>query len=140
MDEIGVKMTLEGSEWVLTFLKGKIELPDHLNKELFTFIECIGATGPLLPFLAVFKGQKVLDHWFVQELGKTRNDLEAQGHRFHASPKGWSSNSIAIAWLRDVFIPYTKPSNPNDWRLLIYDGHGLHATPEFRYICFKNNI
>jgi hypothetical protein len=40
----------------------------------------------------------------------------------------------------DVFILYTKPSNPNDWRLLICDGHGLHATLEFRYICFKNNI
>jgi len=88
MDKTGVKMSLEGSKWILTFLKGKIELPDHPNKELFTFIECIGATGRLLPFLTVFKGHKVLDHWFVQESGKTRKDLEAQGHRFHVSPKG----------------------------------------------------
>jgi hypothetical protein len=39
-----------------------------------------------------------------------------------------------------VFIPYTKPSNPNNWRLFIYNGHGLHVTPEFRYIYFENNI
>ena len=39
-----------------------------------------------------------------------------------------------------MFIPCTKPSNPDNWRLLIYDGHGSHTTPEFRYIYFKNNI
>ena len=88
MDETAVKMALEGSEWVLTFLKGKIQLPDHPNKELSTFIECVSATGHILPFLAIFKGKKVLDHWFVQEPGATREGLEAQGHRFHASPKG----------------------------------------------------
>ena len=71
MDETAVKMILEGSEWVLTFLKGKIEIPDHSNKELSTFIECISAIGRRLPFFAIFKGQKVLDHWFVQELGMT---------------------------------------------------------------------
>jgi len=65
MDETGIKMTLEGSEWVLTFLKGQIELPDYPNRELSTFLECISVTGYALPFLAVFKGQKVLDHWFV---------------------------------------------------------------------------
>jgi DDE superfamily endonuclease/Tc5 transposase DNA-binding domain len=140
IDETAVKMALEGSEWVLTFLKGKIELPDHPNKELSTFIECISATGLSLPFLAIFKGKKVLDHWFVQEPGITREGLEAQGHRFYTSPKGWSSGSLAISWLKDVFIPHTKPSNPNDWRLLICDGHGSHATPEFRYICFENRI
>jgi hypothetical protein len=56
MDEIAVKMILEGSEWVLTFLKGKIEILDHLNKELSTFIECVSAMGHILPFLAIFKG------------------------------------------------------------------------------------
>ena len=71
-------MVLEGSEWVLTFLKGEITIPDYLNKELSTFIECVSATGHPLPFLAIFKGQQVLDHWFVQEQGITREDLEAQ--------------------------------------------------------------
>ena len=56
MDETAVKMILEGSEWVLTFLKGKIELPNHLNRELSTFIECVNVMKPSLPFLAIFKG------------------------------------------------------------------------------------
>jgi hypothetical protein len=43
MDKIAVKLSLEGSKWVLTFLKGKIELLDYLNKELSTFIKCINA-------------------------------------------------------------------------------------------------
>jgi hypothetical protein len=62
MDETAVKMILEGSEWVLTFLKGKIELLDHSNKELSTFIKYVSATGLSLPFLAIFKRKKVLDH------------------------------------------------------------------------------
>jgi hypothetical protein len=41
MDETAVKMALEGSEWVLTFLKGKIEIPDHPNTDLSTFIALI---------------------------------------------------------------------------------------------------
>ena len=64
-------MSLEGSEWVLIFLKGKIKLLDYLNKELSTFIECIDAIRRLLSFLTIFKGYKVLDYWFVQESGKT---------------------------------------------------------------------
>jgi hypothetical protein len=56
MDETAVKLSLEGSKWVLTFLKGKIELPDHPNKELSTFIECVNVMGHVLPFLAIFKG------------------------------------------------------------------------------------
>jgi hypothetical protein len=107
MDDTAVKTILEGSEWVLTFLEGKIELLDHPNKELSTFIECLGTIGLALPFLAIFKGKKVLDHWFVQEPGTTREDLEAQDHRFHPSPKGWSSSSFAITWLKDIFIPYS---------------------------------
>ena len=67
------------------FLKGKIELPDHLNKELSTFLECVSATGLTLPFMSIFKGKK-----------------------------GWSSDSLAITWLKDVFIPHTKPSDPDD--------------------------
>jgi hypothetical protein len=62
MDKMGVKMILEGSKWVLIFLKGKIELLDHLNKELFTFIECVSAMGRLFLFLAIFKGKNILDY------------------------------------------------------------------------------
>jgi hypothetical protein len=56
MDKMAVKLSLEGSEWVLTFLKGKIKLLDHLNKELSTFIKCVNVMGHVVPFLAIFKG------------------------------------------------------------------------------------
>jgi hypothetical protein len=56
MDKIVVKLSLEGSKWVFTFLKGKIKLLDYLNKELSTFIKCVNVIGYLLPFLAIFKG------------------------------------------------------------------------------------
>jgi hypothetical protein len=65
MDKMVVKIILEGSKWILTFLKGKIKLLDHLNKELSTFIKYVSVMGLSLPFLAIFKGKKVLDHWFI---------------------------------------------------------------------------
>jgi hypothetical protein len=53
---MAVKLSLEGSKWILTFLKGKIKLLDYLNKELSTFIEYVNVLGHVLPFLTIFKG------------------------------------------------------------------------------------
>jgi hypothetical protein len=60
MDETLVKMAMEGTKWVLTFIskeqKKMMEVEDHLNKDLSTFIECSSVTSIFLPFLAIFKG------------------------------------------------------------------------------------
>ena len=47
---------------------------------------------------------------------------------------------IAIEWLRRVFIPQTAPSDPNEWRLLVIDGHHTHTTIDFMWKCFSNKI
>ncbi|CAG9953199.1 unnamed protein product [Clonostachys rosea f. rosea IK726] len=98
-----------------------------------TIIECISATGGHLKPLVIFKGKTVQQQWFPDELGHLKD------WHFTASNKGWTSNSIALAWLREVFIPSTRPSPPC-WRLLIVDGHKSHETVEFMWECFKNHI
>jgi 4-hydroxybenzoate polyprenyltransferase len=47
---------------------------------------------------------------------------------------------IALEWLRRVFIPQTKPIDPNEWRLLVIDGHHTHTTIAFMWECFTNQI
>ncbi|CAI6101447.1 unnamed protein product [Clonostachys chloroleuca] len=59
---------------------------------------------------------------------------------FATSQNGWISNALALEWLQRVFIPETAPADPSEARLLIVDGHGSHATPEFMWECFQNNI
>lgn len=59
---------------------------------------------------------------------------------FITSSKGWTSDDIGLAWLKEIFIPATKTDMPNEKRLLILDGHGSHATLDFMRICFGNRI
>uniref|UniRef100_A0A8H7K3R7 HTH CENPB-type domain-containing protein n=1 Tax=Bionectria ochroleuca TaxID=29856 RepID=A0A8H7K3R7_BIOOC len=98
-----------------------------------TMIECISAAGGHLKPLVIFKGKTVQQQWFPVELDHLKQ------WNFTASEKGWTSNEIALAWLKEVFIPLTKPKN-NGWRLLVVDGHKSHETVEFMWECFKNKI
>ncbi|EGU78243.1 hypothetical protein FOXB_11246, partial [Fusarium oxysporum f. sp. conglutinans Fo5176] len=59
---------------------------------------------------------------------------------FSCSEKGWTSNKLALIWLRKVFIPSTQPEKKNEPRLLILDGHGSHMTEKFLWECYDNNI
>ena len=37
------------------------------------------------------------------------DDPELKDWKFATNGSGWSSNEIAIRWLREVFLPQTKP-------------------------------
>lgn len=98
-----------------------------------TIAVCISAAGRALSPLVIFKGLKVQNQWFPDEV-----DFLA-GWAFEASEKGWTSDAIALKWLQEIFIPQTKPKTPQR-RLLIVDGHGSHTTDEFLYECHQNDI
>ena len=99
-----------------------------------SLIECISATGRSLPPLVIYKGKTVQQQWFPLDLDPY------QSWRFEATENGWTSDSTAVKWLEEIFIPSTQPANPQEVRLLILDGHGSHETTEFMYLCLKNNI
>ena len=46
---------------------------------------------------------------------------------------------IALQWLKNIFIPETRPET-SDHRLLVMDGHGSHTSTEFLLLCKQNNI
>src|SRR6266699_1100653 len=102
--------------------------------EWTTIIECISANGRHLHLLIIFKGKDVQQQWFPEE------DIEAfKNWKFESSPKGWTSDDIAVRWLNTVFIPQTWVLR-NRSRLLIVNSHGNHITDDFIYGCFNSNI
>ena len=56
------------------------------------------------------------------------------------SENGWTSNEIGFTWLKSTFDIHTKHCTIGRYRLLIFDGHGSHVTPEFDYYCCENAI
>jgi hypothetical protein len=135
MDEAGI-MEGMGSNGLVLGCKGARGVVQKMpgNKAWTSFIECISATGEAIPPLVIFKGKSVQQQWFPAQL------KPHEGWKFEASDNGWTSNDIALAWLRELFLKKTKPQDPKDYRLLIFDGHGSHETPEFMWECFTNKV
>ena len=71
-----------------------------------TIVECIARDGRALFPLVIFGGKNVQQQWFKEEM---LHDDNLKSWRFASSGSGWSSNEIALRWLREVFLPQTKP-------------------------------
>ncbi len=107
------------------------------NREWVTVIETISAGNKhQVPPVVIFKGKTPQTTWFPLDIA----NLDIQDWRFAASQNGWTSNDIGVEWLTKVFIPSTTPPNPKEWRLLIVDGHGSHATDLFMYHAHQNKV
>ncbi|KAK1837407.1 transposase, partial [Colletotrichum chrysophilum] len=73
-----------------------------------SLIECISATGKALPPLAIYKGKNVQQQWFPLDL------TPYESWKFTAIENGWTSDSTAVKWLTEVFIPSTQPGDPSE--------------------------
>jgi hypothetical protein len=108
------------------------------NREWITILATVCADGTSLPPVLIFAGQpgQLQDSW-VQDVDTAKDYVS-----FGASPNGWTSNEIAIDWMKRVFDKHTKQKarNGRDWRLLIMDGHGSHVTVELLDWCHNNHI
>ena len=135
MDETGIMEGLGLNGLVLGNSEKKVLYRKSLYSRIWTtIIECISAAGTALPPLVIFKGKHVQQQWIPDQLSNS-----IQGWQFTASPNGWTSNEIALGWLKDHFVPLTHSQTPSP-RLLIVDGHGSHVSEDFMYECFKSNI
>ncbi|KAK8103693.1 transposase [Apiospora kogelbergensis] len=131
VDEIGSSMEM-----------GKVAsssgLPVSVAWGWTTVVECISADGRVLPPLAIFKGASVQQQWFPDDDDDL--DFHLKDWLFAASPKGWTNEEIGLLWLQKLFIPHTQPADPDQWRLLVLDGHGSHTTAEFMMACLEAKI
>ena len=98
-----------------------------------SILETVNALGISLPPLVIFQGTTIQHNWFSENLEGYKN------WNFTSSKNGWSLNEIALEWLKKIFIPLTKPAEPQ-LRLLILDCHGSHTTTDFMWECYNNDI
>ena len=131
MDETGIALGVCTNTRVLARAGKKrtyTESPE--NREWVSIIEAVSAGGATIPPTIIFKGLHLQTSWF----GPSIPDW-----RFATSENGWTSNNIAIDWLKTIFHPRTKPIG-NQVRLLLVDGHGSHENVEFMWLCKQYNI
>ena len=127
--------TLQSTNVVVdTTFAGKHYVPQPERQEWATSIECIAANGAKLPPFIIFKGENLLTTWIPPTVG--------DGWKFSCNSRGWTSNYHGIKWLTEHFDVVTKAQldSPDDYRLLLCDGHDSHISAEFVDYAIKNNI
>jgi hypothetical protein len=134
-DESGFAMGIGATQKIITSAEyhGKRALLQAGNREWVTIIECIRASGSMMPPLFIFKGKKFPEHLRPYLL------LNQEGARLTMSENGWTTNTIGLWWLKHLFIPNIGP-RVGKYCLLVLDGHGSHLTPEFDQLCEENQI
>lgn len=132
-DETGFQMGVIGTAKVVTGSQraGKALVTQPGNREWVTVVEAINASGWALPPMIIFAGKMHQATWYAA--------LPSQW-TIAVSENGWTTDEVGLIWLQTVFNEHTKARTIGQYRLLILDGHGSHATPEFDRFCLDNAI
>ncbi|KAL6167035.1 hypothetical protein ACJQWK_06486 [Exserohilum turcicum] len=100
------------------------------NREWVTVIECVNASGWSLPPFVILSGKVHQSSWY--------HNLPPDW-TIGTSDNGWTTDQLGVEWVKH-FNQHTTARTAGVYRLLILDGHGSHATPEFDQYCTKNKI
>jgi hypothetical protein len=122
-DETGFRIGHGKQEKVITAYPNRASrIGSASNRESITIIECIAASGSIIPPMIIFAGKAYMEEWFQQ--GVDNNYL------FAISDKGFISDSLALEWLHH-FDQHTKQHARKQYRLLLLDNANSHLTYEF---------
>jgi 4-hydroxybenzoate polyprenyltransferase len=95
MDETGTQLGASIATKVLGNAKKKSTIVKKPNEtEWVSVIECVSAAGKATRPLIVFKGKSVQLQWF--------NSSEVPDWQYTTSTNGWTSNDIALKWLKSI--------------------------------------
>jgi hypothetical protein len=96
------------------------------NRDFISLLACICADSTALPLTLIYPSESgdPLDTWLDNV---KRNDILHMG----CSPTRWSNNGFGLAWLRQVFKPYTRRKHGQRHRILILDGYSSHVNIAF---------
>jgi hypothetical protein len=131
MDETGTALGVCTNQTVLGSTSTKstyVQRPE--NREWASTIEAISAGGRKVRSTTIFKAKSVQTTWFMPD--------DIPDALYTTSKKGWTSNEIGLRWLDQVFLP--ESDDNGEYRILILDGHGSHATIEFMWKCHQNRV
>jgi hypothetical protein len=110
---------------------GRATITQPGSRTWVTSIECENAIGWMIPPFIIVAGKVHLRYWYEQLLP---TDFEVA-----LSNNGWTNDALALDWIKH-FDKHTKDRVIGTHRLLILDGQGSHATPEFDNFCTENRI
>jgi hypothetical protein len=98
------------------------------RQEWVTVIECISAAGGKIEPYIIFKGENLVSSWLPKEL--------PPGWMFTTNNNGWTNNYHGFQWIQH-FHARTKLhlQSPNDYRLLLCNGHDSHISADFVGYC-----
>lgn len=103
------------------------------RQEWVTAIECISATGEKVPPMIILKGKNLISTWLPQPL--------PPGWMFSCNESGWTSNYHGMGWI-EHFDAKTRANlrSPDEYRLIICDGHDSHISAGMANFCFQHRI
>jgi hypothetical protein len=116
---------------VLADTVGRATVIQPGNRMWSTVIETINATGWALPPFVILQGKSQMKQWY--------KDLQTKKWKITVSPNGWTNDKIGVQFINH-FHRWTKDRITGTYRLLLLDGHGSHATPDFEQFCRQNGI
>lgn len=130
MDEIWIIADQETNRLVL----GSLERKNALIKQpvlqvSMSIVETISATDQALSPLVILNGKTVQQEWFPE------NWKSIDKWDFTSTEEGYTFDNPAVHWLETIFFPQTKPQQPEEKRLLIFDGQGSNGMDEFIFKC-----
>jgi hypothetical protein len=100
------------------------------NREWVTTIECINASGWSIPPIMILSAKSHQVDWY--------HNLPPDWV-VADSDNGWTTDELRLEWAKH-FHEHTEARSTGAYRLLIFDGHSSHVTPEFDQYCTDNKI
>jgi IS5 family transposase len=104
------------------------------SREWITVVETCCADDTMLPPMVIYQGQGLYRQWYDEDV-----EMDPRTAFAH-SDKGFTTDELALEWLRDYFDPWTKSRANGEPRLLILDGHRSHYSLAFVRYARHNNI
>ncbi|KKA21657.1 hypothetical protein T310_4314 [Rasamsonia emersonii CBS 393.64] len=128
-DETGFQLGQGKSQKVVTSnpIRASRGIATSETNESLTAIECIAADGTVLPPYFIFKGEYQLERWYQQ----IPDSADTDKYRIATASKGYTTDEIAMDWIRHFHQHTEKRVSKTDARLLLMDGHGSHLTYNF---------
>ncbi|ELQ44992.1 hypothetical protein OOU_Y34scaffold00031g1 [Pyricularia oryzae Y34] len=100
----------------------KAEVKQTSDTTWATIIEAITAEGRKLTPTVIQTGNTLQAQWFPPNI---------EDWAYDSTPSRWSNAEIALRWLRQIYLPETKPENDSEWRLLL-TSHSTSRRGSFR--------
>jgi hypothetical protein len=124
MDEKGFRLSCECKKKriVQRFRRREPKSKEPRKRESLTVVECMSPEGKYITPLVIYQSKAgPLCGWF--------REYRKEHYWYTTAEKGFNNTAISRRWIEQIFEPETRPTNPNEWRILIFDGFDAHLDP-----------